>query len=1001
MGQMFENCSSLTTLDLSGFDTGRVTNMFAMFSDCNSLTTLNLSGFDTGSVDNMGGMFNGCSSLTTLDVSDLDTGSVTSMAWMFENCSSLTTLDLSGFDTGSLLDTMDMFYGCSSLTALNLSGFDTSGVNRMNEMFSSCSSLKTLDLSSFSTANAYEMYDMFDACTSLSTVILGSGFSFKGSGSEVLATLPPECEWTSGATGEKYTAQEIAENRSGIADTYTAFKGIASGLWGTCPWEIDEDGVLTIHAGTGEDTGYGSRPPWYAYGKEITAVSVREPVVFPEDSTVLFNGLGLCVAMDLSGADTSHVKSFKSMFNNCYSLETLDISSFDTANATDLGWMFWACGKLTELDVSRFRTSQAQEMRSMFFGCSSLRALDLSGFDTLNGCYIDGMFGQCSGLELVTIGRRFSFKGIFTDVQCTLPDKTWYAKSTNAVCTSKKIAEERNCVADSYALTPWPNVPQYAAHGLWGSCLWTLDNDGTLIIREGTGTDTGSSAYPGWYRYRTSVKALRLQGEVIFPARCSMLFQGMENCTSMDLSTANTSGTTSFFGMFQNCNSLTALNVSAFDTSAATDLQFMFSGCWRLKELDLRGFDTAKVITMYMMFAGCDGLTRLNLSSFTTPQVQDLSYLFYDCRSLVSLDLGGFSTAKVSLMGMMFKDCDSLSTITLGPYFSFIGRAGADGSFGLPLLPEKTWFAKSDNQAYTAEELAAHHGGDAETYGTAPFVDQPAAVTGLQGRPVDTNASRLTWNSASGASGYQLWRSDNGGAWKWIKNCTTTVVNNYSLTPGMTYAYRVRAYKELYGVKVYGGYSDEVRVHILDKIGNFTVTGKDTNCAFLKWDAVAGCTGYQVFRTVAGSGEYTWVKNAKTAQVANYSLKPDTTYYYKIRAYIDLPDGRRAYGQYSDGIRVYIQPQVTVTLKGGTKQITITWTKADGATGYQIFYTEAGTGGEYKWWKNIPAGTLTATLKNLKANTDYWFKVRSYVDLPDGSRYYGQLSEAKHVWTNK
>ena len=28
----------------------------------------------------------------------------------------------------------------------------------------------------------------------------------------------------------------------------------ASGTWGTCPWEIDADGKLIVHPGTGENT---------------------------------------------------------------------------------------------------------------------------------------------------------------------------------------------------------------------------------------------------------------------------------------------------------------------------------------------------------------------------------------------------------------------------------------------------------------------------------------------------------------------------------------------------------------------------------------------------------------------------------------------------------------------------------------------------------------------------------------------------------------------------
>ena len=37
----------------------------------------------------------------------------------------------------------------------------------------------------------------------------------------------------------------------------------------------------------------------------------------------------------------------------------------------------------------------------------------------------------------------------------------------------------------------------------------------------------------------------------------------------------------------------------------------------------------------------------------------------------------------------------------------------------------------------------------------------------------------------------------------------------------------------------------------------------------------------------------------------------------------------------------------------------------------------------------------------LKPDTDYWFKVRSYVQLSDGTRYYGQLIEVVHTKTLK
>ena len=91
---MFKYCSSLTTLDLSNFDTSKVTDMRGMFSSCQSLTNLDLSNFDTSNVTDMSRMFQSCRSLTTLDLSSFDTSKVTDMSWMFNGCSNL-TLDCS------------------------------------------------------------------------------------------------------------------------------------------------------------------------------------------------------------------------------------------------------------------------------------------------------------------------------------------------------------------------------------------------------------------------------------------------------------------------------------------------------------------------------------------------------------------------------------------------------------------------------------------------------------------------------------------------------------------------------------------------------------------------------------------------------------------------------------------------------------------------------------------------------------------------------------------
>jgi surface protein len=68
MDHMFSSCKSLTTLDLSSWDTSNITNMYGMFSSCEKLETLDLSNFDISNVTGTGTdwMFYGCHSLHTL-----------------------------------------------------------------------------------------------------------------------------------------------------------------------------------------------------------------------------------------------------------------------------------------------------------------------------------------------------------------------------------------------------------------------------------------------------------------------------------------------------------------------------------------------------------------------------------------------------------------------------------------------------------------------------------------------------------------------------------------------------------------------------------------------------------------------------------------------------------------------------------------------------------------------------------------------------------------------
>ena len=171
---MFSDMRSLTSLDLSNFDTSRVMDMGSMFASSSNLTSLDLSNFDTSKVTNMSNMFSTMFSLSSLNVSNFDTSKVTNMDGMFAYLYSLTSLNLSNFDTSKVANMSSMFYNSFGFTSLNLSNFDTSNVTNMNNMFSNMRSLTSLDLSSFNTTNVTDMSSMFSGMAALTSLNISS-----------------------------------------------------------------------------------------------------------------------------------------------------------------------------------------------------------------------------------------------------------------------------------------------------------------------------------------------------------------------------------------------------------------------------------------------------------------------------------------------------------------------------------------------------------------------------------------------------------------------------------------------------------------------------------------------------------------------------------------------------------------------------------------------------------------------------------------------------------
>lgn len=148
-------------LDLSEFDTSKVTNMSCMFNRCRKLKDIDFSGFDTSKVKDMSGMFFGCYELGEIDLSEFDTSRVKDMASMFTGCYSLKSINLSNFNVDRLKDVKFMFRGCNKLESVDMSSFDMKDKITVTNMFNGCVRIKDVDTTNKMIKNELNKWMLF------------------------------------------------------------------------------------------------------------------------------------------------------------------------------------------------------------------------------------------------------------------------------------------------------------------------------------------------------------------------------------------------------------------------------------------------------------------------------------------------------------------------------------------------------------------------------------------------------------------------------------------------------------------------------------------------------------------------------------------------------------------------------------------------------------------------------------------------------------------------
>ena len=132
----FCNCSELTDIEgIENLNTENVTNMRGMFFNCPNLSSLDLTNFSTGNVTDMNAMFGYCQ-LSSLDLTSFNTANVTEMNFMFQGCSALTTIYASEMFVTDQVEGYGMFKDCTNLKDYSAREIDSKYANYKTGYFS-------------------------------------------------------------------------------------------------------------------------------------------------------------------------------------------------------------------------------------------------------------------------------------------------------------------------------------------------------------------------------------------------------------------------------------------------------------------------------------------------------------------------------------------------------------------------------------------------------------------------------------------------------------------------------------------------------------------------------------------------------------------------------------------------------------------------------------------------------------------------------------------------